>query len=110
MEGDGPPLAFASTFPTDRDGLLLRVVTEVDISHTELDRLGDTETHAELEMDQNLLESGLAGRHECEVVLVGQPVDVGTVVVPEVDLHVFDHVVVEVLEIPIEDVEVPVPG
>ena len=48
MEGDGPPLALASALPTDRYGLLLGVVAEVDVFYTELDRLGDTEAHAEL--------------------------------------------------------------
>ena len=61
-------------------------------------------------MDKDLLKRRLVSGHECEVVFVGQPVDIGAVVVSEVDLHVLDHVVVEVLEIPVEDVEVPVPG
>lgn len=81
MEWDCPPLAFAPALPTDRYGLLLRVVAEVDVSHTELDRLGDTEAHAELQMDKDLLKRRLVSGHEREVILVGQPVDVRTVIV-----------------------------
>lgn len=61
-------------------------------------------------MDDDLLQRGLRGLHEPDALLVRKPVHVGAVVVSEVDLHVLDDHVPEVLQVPVEDVEVPVAG
>ena len=110
MEGDGPPLPLPTAFAADRDGALAGVVAEVNVAYAELDDLGDAEPHAELQMDDDVLQRGLGGLHESDAFLVGEPIHVRAVVVPEVDLHVlYDGVVVE-LQVPVQDVEVPVAG
>ena len=110
MEGDGPPLPLPAALAADRDGALAGVVAEVDVAHAELDDLGDAEPHAELQMDDDVLQRGLGGLHESDAFLVGEPVDIRPVVVSEVDLHVLNDGVVVELQVPVQDVEVPVAG
>ena len=110
MEREAPPLADAVSLSEDGDETLGRVLVEVDILQHEIAYLRDAEAHAQLEMDHGVLERR-EPRIEDEVAfLLGQPVDVGTLVVAELDLHVLDDLVLEVLQITVEDVQVPVLG
>ena len=61
-------------------------------------------------MDDHLLERGLLHAHEQLGLLVREPVDVGADVLAEVHAHLFHNVVLEVGEVPPQDVQVPVLG
>lgn len=108
VERDGPPFTFTTTLSTDRDGLLARVIVEVDVTYTELYDFGYTESHAELEMDDDILKRGLVTFHQSYAFFIGEPIDIGAIIVTEFDLHSLDDVVLVELQIPVHYVEVPV--
>lgn len=108
VEWDAPPLAVPLALAADRDVALAGVVVEVDVHEAQPADLGDPQTEAELQVDDDLLDWGLLHPHQEISLLVGQPIDVGADVLAEVDAHLLDHVVVKASEVPVEDVEVPV--
>ena len=110
VEGNTSPLALSLALATDGDVCPCDVLIEVDILHTQPDDLGHTEAHAELKVDDKVLERGLLALHKCSAVFLGEPVCMGTSVVSEFDLHLLDDAVLVVLEIPVHDVEIPVAG
>ena len=110
MERNGPPLTFTTTLSTDRDGLLARIFVEMDVTYTELYDFGYAESHTEFEMDDNILKRGLVTFHQSYAFFIGEPIDIGTVIVTEFDLHSLNYVVLMELQIPVHYVEVPVAG
>ena len=108
VERNGPPLTFTTTLSTDRDGLLARIFVKMDVTYTELYDFGYAESHTEFEMDDNILKRGLVTFHQSYAFFIGEPIDIGTVIVTEFDLHSLDYVVLVELQIPVHYVEVPV--
>lgn len=108
MERNVPPLTVPLTFSADRDEALLRIIAHVDVYHPETDDLDYPETETEFKVDHEFLDRGLLACEELIAFLFGEPIHIGAVVLTEVDAHLVDHVVLEVLQITSEDVLVPI--
>lgn len=110
MERDVPPLAVTLTLTADGEEVLLRIIADMDVDHPETDDLDYPQSETELQMNHDLLDGGLLACEEFVAFLLGEPIHIRTVILTEVDTHLIDDVVLEVLQIPSEDVLVPIFG
>ena len=110
VERNAPPLAVPLALSTNGDVILARILVEVDVRETQPVDLHDPEAETELQVDNDLFQRGLLHFHELLGLFVREPVDVGADVLAEVHTHLLHNVVLEVGEVPPQDVQIPVLG